>query len=335
MITNRTSSLIVAAALAAGCGGAPRPTPGGNGAAGARVVAPERAAMKLEAQILVARGQVLAKTAAGDWQELGQGASLAGVRELQVARRGAIVALGHGDAAGRLWLRAGSIVRLGQDATGVYVEMRTGRARLRRTASALPAFVDAATGPTAIEGDYLLEARSDGATELTRTGARPELADWSLALDRADDGAGVGRLEAPGRDAAHPELLALRRVKVDVRTAGDLAITSVEHTFYNPSDQNREATFRFPVPEGALLTGLAMEVHGEMMEGEIVEREKAREVYEKIVDSMQDPALLEWEEGNWFKLRVFPVEAQAEKRVIIRYASPLVSGAAGWEYGYA
>jgi hypothetical protein len=334
-MNRNTSSVLAALAFVAGCGGAPRPTGGGAGAGGTRVVAPERAALKLEAEVVVARGSILAKTAAGDWQELRQGASLAGVRELQVARRGAIVALGHGDAAGRLWLRAGSIVRLGQDVRGVYVEMRTGRARLRRTASALPAFVDAATGPTAIDGDYLLEARSDGATELTPTGARPELADWSLALDRADDGAGVGRLEAPGRDAAHPELLALRRVKVDVRTAGDLAITSVEHTFHNPSDQNREATFRFPVPEGALLTGLAMEVHGEMMEGEIVEREKAREVYEKIVDSMQDPALLEWEEGNWFKLRVFPVEAQADKRVIIRYASPLVHGAGGWEYGYA
>jgi len=327
----------VAVVAIAGCGGAARtgPTTGSPAGPSARVVAPERAPMKLELQVVAMRGQLLAKGASGDWQPLQRGASLAGVRELQVARQGAIVSLGHADAAGRLWLRAGSIVRLGQDDAGVHVEVRAGRARLRRGASALPAFVDAASGSEPIDGDYLLEARADGATELTPTGARPELADWALALDRAEDGVGVGRMEVEGSTADHPEPLALREVTVDVHTAGDFAVTEVEHVFYNPAAQNREGTFRFPVPDGALLTGLAMEINGKLVEGEIVEREKAREVYDKIVDSMQDPALLEWEEGNWFKLRVFPVEASAEKRVVIRYASPLAHGAGGWEYDYA
>ena len=83
---------------------------------------------------------------------------------------------------------------------------------------------------------------------------------------------------------------------------------------HNAVDEPREGTFRFPVPDGAMLIGMAMEIDGKMMEGEIVEREKARAVYEKIVDEMLDPALLEWEQGNWFKLRVFPLEAQAATR---------------------
>jgi hypothetical protein len=320
--------------VAAGCGGAPRGSHPVDSGDRKVVVPPARGPMKLEVEVLTARGQVLARGASGDWQPLVQGASLAGVRELQVARQGAVISLGHADAAGRLWLRAGSTVRLGQDDAGVHVEMRAGRGRLRRSSSALPAFVDAVTGSQAIDGDYLLEARPDGATELMPTGARPELADWALALSRAEDGGGVGRMEVEGATTAR-DPLALRRVAVDVQTAGDFAVTSVEHVFFNPENANREATFRFPVPDGALLTGLAMEIHGKLVEGEIVEREKAREVYDKIVDEMQDPALLEWEEGNWFKLRVFPVEANAEKRVIIRYASPLAHGAAGWEYDFA
>jgi hypothetical protein len=72
-----------------------------------------------------------------------------------------------------------------------------------------------------------------------------------------------------------------------------------------------------------------------MMEGEIVEREKARAVYNKIVDEMLDPALLEWEEGNWFKLRVFPLEPLATKKVVIRYMTPLARAQSAWEYGYS
>jgi hypothetical protein len=330
-----TSVLSATLFALAACGGAPRTTPPETGVPGERVVPPKRGPLGLELQVVAARGQVLARTASGDWQPLAQGASLAGVQELQVARRGAIVSLGHADAAGRMWLRAGAIVALGQDAAGVHVEVKAGRARLRRGGAALPAFVDAAAGSVAVDGDYLLEARSDGATEVMPTGARPELADWALALDRDEDGAGVGRMEAAPRTGTTAEPLELRRVKVDVKTAGDVAVTEIEHVFFNPADENCEGTFRFPVPDRAALTGLAMEINGVMMEGEIVEREKARDVYESIVDEMRDPALLEWEEGNWFKLRVFPIEAQAEKRVVIRYTSPLAHGAAGWEYGYA
>jgi hypothetical protein len=292
---------------------------------------PSRGPLKLELQVLSARGDVRARGDDGHWRPLATGASLAGVRELQVTRQGAIVALGHGDAAGRMWLRAGSTVKLSQDDNGVHVSLETGRARYRRDASALPGFVDG----KAIEGDFVLDARGDR-HELTSVGARPELADWALALERDEDGAGVGRMEAPAANAGAPaEPLALRRVIVDVHTSGDFAVTEVEHVFYNPADRNREGTFRFPVPDGAMLTGMAMEVNGKLVEGEIVEREKAREVYDKIVDQMQDPALLEWEAGNWFKLRVFPVEAKQEKRVVIRYATPLVHGPNGWEYDYA
>ncbi|KAB2881822.1 MAG: hypothetical protein F9K40_23815, partial [Kofleriaceae bacterium] len=140
-----------------------------------------------------------------------------------------------------------------------------------------------------------------------------------------EHGAGAGGREEP---------LALRKLDVRVTTAGDQAMTEVEHVFYNPTAEMREGTFRFPVPDGAVLTGMAMEISGRMMEGEIVEREKARAVYEKIVDEMQDPALLEWEQGNWFKLRVFPIEATAEKRVVIRYTTPLARAADGWTYDY-
>lgn len=300
----------------------------------ARAHAPS-APLRLPVELVKARGDVRVRT--GDdrtWKPLAPGTAMASVREIEVARHGAVVSIGHGDAAGRLWLRAGAHVRLGQDDGGVYLEALAGKSRLRRSsAAAIPVTVASRDGMLDITGDVLLGARADGTTEVLATGARPELADWSLVLERDAEGAGAGRLEARG--AGSPaEPLALRKLDVRVTTAGDLAMTEVEHVFYNPSSEMREGTFRFPVPDGAVLTGMAMEIAGRMMEGEIVEREKARAVYEKIVDEMQDPALLEWEQGNWFKLRVFPIEATSEKRVVIRYTTPLARDAGGWTYDY-
>lgn len=133
---------------------------------------------------------------------------------------------------------------------------------------------------------------------------------------------GIGSIEIrnPAGDAG---ALSLRSVHISAHQQADVASVSVEHLFFNDSDATLEGTFRFPMPDGAILTGLAMEIGGKLMEGELVEREKARRVYENIVDSMLDPALLEWEHGTTFKLRVFPIEPHVQKRVVLRYLVPL------------
>jgi uncharacterized protein YegL len=117
--------------------------------------------------------------------------------------------------------------------------------------------------------------------------------------------------------------LALTHLDVRVRPAGHLAAFEVEHRFHNDGDDALEGTFRFTLPPGAVVTGLAMNIGEEMMEGEFVDRDKARRTFEKIVDSMRDPALLEWQQGKAFKLRVFPIEPHADKRVVLRYLAPL------------
>ncbi len=146
--------------------------------------------------------------------------------------------------------------------------------------------------------------------------------------------AGVGRLDADAADGSS-HTLELRRLSVDATVRGDAAETRVEHVFWNPTEEVLQGTFRFPLPDEAVLVGLAMEVEGRMVDGELVEREKAQRVYEQIVDGMRDPALLEWDGGSVFKLRVFPIEPMAEKRVVIRYVSPLRRDPRkGWQYVY-
>ncbi len=133
---------------------------------------------------------------------------------------------------------------------------------------------------------------------------------------------GEGSLEARGERTA-PTRLAIEKVVVSAVTSGDVAETTVEHVFRNDADELLEGTFRFPLPDGAMITGLALEIDGRLVDGELVEREKARKAYEQVVDRMRDPALLEWDGGPIFKVRVFPIEPRRTKRVVVRFVAPL------------
>ena len=329
----KIQSYLLASTVLLSCG-APTKRADDTQGKGIIAVAAERNPMALPLSAITVRGELAVKTtSAGDWMPLSEGASLTGVREVKTDRRGAIVALGDAATAPLLYLRAGTRVLLGQDGSGVHVAVIEGRARLRHGAS-VSAFIDTEGGEVVVTGDVLVDGGAKARSDVRPTGARPQAADWSLAMQTAETGAGVGRMEARvSKDRMEP--LELRSVDVNVKTAGDMAVTEVTHVFHNSADERREGTFRFPVPEGALLIGLALEIDGKMVEGEIVEREKARAVYEKIVDEMLDPALLEWEEGNWFKLRVFPLEAAADKKVVIRYVTPMQRAGNAWEYGYS
>ena len=141
----------------------------------------------------------------------------------------------------------------------------------------------------------------------------------------AEDGGqpGLGRLmlrDTMGRET-YP--LEVRELRVRVRVLGAVALTEIEQTFFNPTDRRAEGTFYFPVPAGASLSRFAMYVDGRLVEGELAEREKARKVYEYIVRRMQDPALMEWQEGNIFKTRIFPIPPRGPKRILIAYTQVL------------
>ena len=62
-----------------------------------------------------------------------------------------------------------------------------------------------------------------------------------------------------------------------------------------------------------------------LMEGGMAERQHAANVYETIRFQHRDPALLEWLDGSTFKMRVFPLEAKQEKRIILSYTQKLAS----------
>jgi tetratricopeptide (TPR) repeat protein len=133
----------------------------------------------------------------------------------------------------------------------------------------------------------------------------------------------------------HSQACELRSLHVRVAIAGDMARTEVEQVFANPLDRDMEGTFDFQLPPGAAVNRLALEINGKLVDGELVERQRARLVYEKIVRSMRDPALMEWQSGDRFKTQIYPVPAHGTKRVVLAYLTHLTSRAGKMEYRYS
>jgi hypothetical protein len=102
-----------------------------------------------------------------------------------------------------------------------------------------------------------------------------------------------------------------------------LAFTELHLTFENPRDQVIEGRFRIALPPGAALSRFAMKTGDAWQEGEVVERQRARQVYEDFLHRKQDPALLEQEAGNEFSARIFPIPARSRKEIIVSYSHAL------------
>ena len=119
--------------------------------------------------------------------------------------------------------------------------------------------------------------------------------------------------------------LKVSAVKVDVKIHGHLAETRMTTTFYNPHGRVLEGDLYFPLPEGATVSGYALDIKGVMVDGVVVEKRRAREVFETEVRRGIDPGIVEWTKGNNFKTRVFPIPARGTRTIMVRYVTDLVT----------
>ncbi|MCP5049349.1 MAG: hypothetical protein GY940_19420, partial [bacterium] len=121
--------------------------------------------------------------------------------------------------------------------------------------------------------------------------------------------------------AGENKSLILKTLKVEARIHGSIAETRMTMTFFNPYSRVLEGELTFPLPEGAFVSGYALDINGVMVDGVIVEKKKARVVFEKIVRQGIDPGLVEWVKGNNFKTRIFPIRPRGSRTVSVSYVS--------------
>ncbi len=113
--------------------------------------------------------------------------------------------------------------------------------------------------------------------------------------------------------------LGITRHRVTVEIDGQAARTSIEQTFINRTQRPLEATYVFPIPRGAALSRFTMLINGKEQAGELVDKDKARQIYTSIVNRAQDPGLLEYLGGQLFRASVFPIAPNGTQTLTMRY----------------
>ena len=173
--------------------------------------------------------------------------------------------------------------------------------------------------------------------------------DWSPSISPVESAAlipvdstihrGIGTLFArnPRTGKTAQNAMKMKAHLVDIQIHEGVAITEVEERFTNTSRVTVEATYRFLVPRNSEITRLALDVNGRIEEGEVLEKKRAARIFNRIVaDAVRprDPALLEWERGAAFKMKIFPIRPGETRRVFLTYTTALQPTNGKYRYEY-
>jgi Ca-activated chloride channel family protein len=128
--------------------------------------------------------------------------------------------------------------------------------------------------------------------------------------------------------------LGVKYQRVSAELVDGAAVTRVEQVFVNSSPRQLEAHYVFPLPKGAALQEFSLWINGKKTKGEVLEKQKATDIYEGIVRRLQDPGLLEYLDSDVFRARVFPVPANGEQRLELVFSQVLDFSAGLHRYHY-
>jgi len=117
--------------------------------------------------------------------------------------------------------------------------------------------------------------------------------------------------------------LSIKYHRVTVSIANQVASTHVDQVFVNAAPVDLEGTYIFPLPADAVVSDFAMWLDGKRLDGQILDKDKAKQVYLAIVNQRRDPALLEYIGRGAFQARIFPISAHGEKRIELDYKQVL------------
>jgi len=131
---------------------------------------------------------------------------------------------------------------------------------------------------------------------------------------------------APSADAAGlmtpkdgTPALDLRDHEVDVVMEDGYAVVTVEQTFANPNPADMEAVYSFPVPEKAAVSEFTYWIDGKPVTAEVMEKEKARQIYEGEKAAGRETALAEQDAYRTFDMTVWPVRAGSDVKIRLSY----------------
>ncbi|GAA3338081.1 VIT domain-containing protein [Amorphoplanes nipponensis] len=150
-------------------------------------------------------------------------------------------------------------------------------------------------------------------------------------MDRSELGR-VRILPDAGLGALHTDRgnLPLDRLDVQAAISGLVARTTVTTEYVNAHDTPLEATYIFPLPDRAAVTGMTMTADGRTVEAELQERARAREHYDQAIQAGQRASIAEEERPDVFTMRVGNIRPGERVTIALSLVGPLP-----WEDGAA
>src|SRR5579884_3595688 len=145
------------------------------------------------------------------------------------------------------------------------------------------------------------------------------------------------RLLLPTLPDTHPEdsrgrgVLASERgvfpliaMEVEADVTGLMAAMTIRQTFANPYPDPLEASYIFPLPDRAAVTGFHITVGGRRIAGEIRERQAARDAYDQALAAGQRAALIEEDRPDVFTTHLGNLAPGEEATIELVLAGPVV-----------
>jgi Ca-activated chloride channel family protein len=124
-----------------------------------------------------------------------------------------------------------------------------------------------------------------------------------------NDGPGTGALLARMNGILVP--IPVVSMEVTLSISGPIVRGRLVQSFENPTDETLEAEYVFPLPEGAAVDGLTLDVGERSFTGRIQEKEDARRTYESAKVEGKGAGLVEQERPNIFRTRVANIPPHA------------------------
>lgn len=116
--------------------------------------------------------------------------------------------------------------------------------------------------------------------------------------------------------------LDIKEHHVNVVIEDGYAITTIDQTFFNPNGKDLEAIYSFPVPDKAAVSEFTMWIDGKPINGEVLEKKKAREIYEDQKTKNKNTGITEKNGYKIFEISVFPVRSKGETKIRFSYYQP-------------
>jgi Ca-activated chloride channel homolog len=111
--------------------------------------------------------------------------------------------------------------------------------------------------------------------------------------------------------------------EVSIQVSGLIARTRVTQVFHNPGEEFVEGVYVFPLPEKAAVDHLRMRIGERVIEGQVREKEVARQAYEKAKGEGKKAALVEQLRPNLFTNSVAHIGPREMVRITIEYQQSL------------